>query len=170
MTKSPITYLKINGVCLVLVATVSLSLCLLTNPTLTSAQTPEKVRNIPAEFVPEAGCPISIVDTRTILDVDPFDAPIDARIYISYKNISDKQIAAAKFRVRFCDTAGQELGTFQAPDSTNLGPSQECTQKWKREPVHPKTVSIKVRVLQVKYGDGSLWESQKMQELVPPPS
>jgi hypothetical protein len=170
MTNSPTRVLKINFFCLVWVAIWSLFLCSVFVPTITNAQTTEKVRSITTEFVPEDGCPVSVVDAKAILDVDSFDAPFDARIYISYKNISDRPISAAKFRVRFCDATGAEVNTFQASDSSNLGPGQDCTQKWKKEPLNPRVASVKMRVLLIKYSDGSVWQSAKMQELTPPPS
>src|SRR5437868_6735034 len=64
------------------------------------AQAPTKVRNLGVEFVPEGGCPVEPTNMRCELDVDPFDAPIDARVYVDYKNNSDRAITAVKFRLR----------------------------------------------------------------------
>ena len=106
---------------------------------------------------------------RCDLDLDPFDAPMSSRIYLDYKNNSEKAISAVKFRVRFVDGEGKERGTFHAVDQAYTGPSGDHGQKWKRDfTLHPQVVGMKVRVLQVKYGDGSDWESTKMQELANP--
>lgn len=102
------------------------------------------------------------------MDLDPFDAPIDARIYISYRNIAERPISAVKFRIRLTDDTGKDRGTFHAPDATSVGPGQERQQKWRRDRIDPLTTSMKVRVLQVRYIDGSTWDSVKMQELAQP--
>lgn len=136
--------------------------------TYTYAQTEVKVRTIRSEFVPEAGCPVSVEGLRTDLDVDPFDAPLDARIYIDYKNIGQKPIAAVKFRMRFVDDSGNNMGTFQASDGAVLGPQQQSSQKFKQEKIEPHSTSLMLRVLMVKYVDGQVWESTKA-PLVPKP-
>ncbi len=125
------------------------------------AQTAIKVRSIRSEFVPEAGCPVSVAGLRTELDLDPFDAPIDARIYIDYKNIGQKPISAVKFRMRFTDDSGNNVGTFQASDGAMLAPDQESSQKFREEKIDPLSTGLKLRVLLVKYGDGQLWQSTK---------
>jgi hypothetical protein len=125
------------------------------------AQTANKVRIIRSEFVPEAGCPVSVAGLRTELDLDPFDAPLDARIYVDYKNIGQKPIAAVKFRLRFTDNSGNDVGTFQASDGAMLAPDQESSQKFREEKIDPLSSGLKLRVLLVKYGDGQLWQSTK---------
>lgn len=126
---------------------------------------PGKVRNLDLEFVPESGCPVAMVTGRGELDLDPFDVPIDARIYIDYKNNSDRAISAVKFRIRFMDFENNDRGTFHAPDMELLAPGATGNEKWKHDRVDPRATSIKVRILQVKYQDGSNWLSAKMSEL-----
>lgn len=128
------------------------------------AQSGEKVREFQGDFVSEDGCPVSVNSIRTALDLDPFGVPIDGRIYINYKNVSDKQIDAVKFRLRFVDATGSDVGTFQASDGALLMPGTDHDQKWKREPINQKVIGLKVRVLQVKCPDGSMWESSKLQD------
>jgi len=127
-------------------------------------QTTERVRELQSVLVPEDGCPIQVTGVRTALDVDPFDAPIDGKIYINYKNATDKTIDGVKFRIRFTDSAGGDAGTFQAPDNAVLGPGVDRTQKWKRDSVDPRAVAVKIRVLMVRFNDGSVWQSVKLQE------
>ncbi len=132
------------------------------------AQSAEKVREIPGFFVAEDGCPVSVTSIKTALDLDPFEIPIDGKIYINYKNTSDKQIEAVKFRIRLVDKTGAELGTFQAADGASLSIGMEHAQKWRREPIDQRTSATKVRVLLVKYADGTMWQSAKMQEIDAP--
>lgn len=102
-----------------------------------------------------------MVGLRTELDLDPFDAPVDARIYIDYKNIGQKPIAAVKFRLRFVDDSGNNKGTFQAADGTLVQPGEQGSQKFRENRVYPNVSSVMARVLTVKYLDGQLWESTK---------
>lgn len=108
---------------------------------------------------------------RCDLDLDPFEAPMSSRIYIDYKNSSSKPVTAVKFRVRFVDGEGKERGTFHAVHMAYVGPGGGGSEKFKRDfTLHPSVVGLKVRVLQVKFSDGSDWQSSKMQELAAPPS
>ena len=105
---------------------------------------------------------------RCELDCDAFDAPMDARVYLDYKNNSDRAVSAVKFRLRFVDGEQKDRGTFHV-----LGPAAAPQGvggvKAKRDiTLHPSIVGLKVRVLAVKYSDGSDWSSVKMQELVQP--
>jgi hypothetical protein len=132
------------------------------------AQAPAKVRNVAVDFIPEPGCPIGPMAMRCELDCDAFDAPMDARVYLDYKNNSDRPVSAVKFRLRFVDGEQKDRGTFHV-----LGPAAAPQGvggvKAKRDiTLHPSIVGLKVRVLQVKYGDGTDWTSVKMQELVQP--
>jgi len=131
-------------------------------------QVPGKVRSLDVEFVPEPGCPVAVTNGRAELDLDPFDVPIDARIYIDYKNISERAISAVKFRLRFTDPEMKDRGTWHAPDMELLAPGASGTEKWKHEKVDPRSTSLKVRILQVKYQDNSNWTSVKMSELATP--
>lgn len=95
---------------------------------------------------------------------------MSARIYIDYKNSSDRPVAAVKFRVRFVDGENKERGTFHAVHNAYIGPGASGTEKFKRDfTLHPAVVGLKVRVLQVKFSDGNVWQSTKMQELAAPP-
>jgi hypothetical protein len=143
-----------------------LSLC--SGSSYSYAQSGPSVREFQGDFVTEDGCPIVCNSIRTALDLDPFGVPIDGRIYISYKNVSDKQIDAVKFRIRFVDETGTDLGTFQAADGALVAPGTDHDQKWKREQINQKVTGMKVRVLQVKCPDGSMWQSSKMTEVGQP--
>lgn len=127
--------------------------------------TPQK--EITIDFVKEAGCPIVTTDsnTRAVLDLDPFGAPKDARIYISFKNNSERPVAAVKFRLRYVNTRGEDLGTFHAAQAVILGPGAEARGKWKGTRIHPDTCALKLRVLQVRYSDGTQWNSVKTESL-----
>lgn len=133
-------------------------------------QVPGKVRSLDVEFVPEPGCPVAVTSGRAELDLDPFDVPIDARIYIDYKNISERAITAVKFRLRFTDPEMKDRGTWHAPDMELLAPGASGTEKWKHERVDPRITSLKVRILQVKFQDNTNWMSVKMSELAAPGS
>jgi hypothetical protein len=106
-----------------------------------------------------------VTQARADLDLDPFDAPIDARVYVTYTNISNNPIAAVNFRIRLADGTGKNLGTFRGADGNLLGPGQEHSQKWKHEKVDQHVTAMQIRVLQVRYADGTMWESAKMREI-----
>jgi hypothetical protein len=102
--------------------------------------------------------------------MDPFDAPMDARVYVDYRNNSDRPVAAVKFRLRFVDAQNRDRGTFHAVDMVMVAPGGNHSIKAKRDfTLHPSVIGIKARVLQVKYADGTDWTSVKMQELAQPP-
>lgn len=125
---------------------------------------PERV--LQADFYPEQGCPVGLTSVRSVLEIDPFGAPTASKIYLTYQNNSSKPVAAVKFRCRFSDATNKDRGTFHAPDAYPLSPGASRSHKWKREGgLSPNIASFQIRVLQVKYSDGSMWESIKMQEL-----
>jgi hypothetical protein len=62
------------------------------------------------------------------------------------------------------DATGALLGTFQASDAASLAPGADHEQKWRREPIDRTIAATKIRVLQVKCPDGTMWQSSKMQE------
>lgn len=161
MKNIQLTKLALSFFWSIVIVFLSLGLSEFLPATYTYAQTENKVRTIGSEFIPEAGCPVSVEGVRADLDVDAFDAPLDARIYIDYKNIGPKPIAAVKFRLRFVDDSGNNAGTFQASDSALLAPQQQSSQKFKQEKVDPHSVSLLLRVLMVKYADGGIWESAR---------
>lgn len=133
-----------------------------------NAQMPSRVRALDVNFVPEPGCPVAVINGRTELDLDPFDIPTSARIYIDYKNNSDRTISAVKFRIRFVDPGGKDRGTMHAAHMTVLGPGQQSTEKWKHERVDPRASGMLIRVLQARFQDGGHWHSAKMTELAAP--
>ena len=143
----------------------TLSIYIVVQPYSINAQELNKVRPIACEFIPEPGSPVEVTLAKTELDLDPFDAPLDARMYVTYRNVSGRGIDAVKFRIRFTDAQQQDRGTFHGPDGFPLSPGAERTARWKHEKIDPRTVGMKVRVLQVKFADGSIWQSSKMQEL-----
>ncbi len=133
------------------------SICALT------AQTSGESRPLKAEFYTEDGCPVRLETVRAVLDLDPFDAPLSSKIYITYKNISNLSLSAVKFRLRFTDPEKHDRGTFHAPDSFAVAPGETRAQKWQKENgLHPGITTCHVRVLQVRFSDGSNWESARL--------
>lgn len=111
----------------------------------------------------ENGCPVDIVSAKALLDFNSFGTPESSRVYLTYKNISAKNVFSVNFRVRFTDNSGSDLGTFQGSRTCTVLPDGEGSEKWKKEGVlNPNISSYKVRVLQVKFEDGSQWDSQAM--------
>jgi hypothetical protein len=122
-----------------------------------------------ADFFPENGCPVQLTKVNTILEVDPFGAPTATKIYLTYTNNASQAITAVKFRCRYSDAEGKDKGTFHAHDAVPVGPGASRSQKWKREGgLHPNIAGFQIRILQVKYADGSLWQSARMKELINP--
>lgn len=120
-----------------------------------------------ADFFPEDGCPVRPTAVRSVLEIDAFGAPTACKIYLTYSNISSKPITAVKFRCRYSDPEGKDRGTFHAPDHSIVPPGGSRSHKWKREGgLHPNITGFQIRVLQVKYDDGSLWDSARMVELM----
>lgn len=111
---------------------------------------------------------MEVTGSKVDLEVDSFDAPIAARVYLDYRNVSSKVINAVKFRVGYIDGENKVRGTFHAPDGNVVGPGSSASQKWRGERVDPRVKSIKIRALQVKFADGTLWESAKMNAVVTP--
>ena len=134
-------------------------------PNCSNAQSSEKVRSLPGQFFPEENCPVNITETRTELDVDRFDAPIDARVYVTYTNVSQNPIVAVNFRVRLSDAEGHDLGTFRGGDGFLVNAGESRAQKFKHEGIDPHVTGMQIWVLQVKYAAGNIWESSKLQEL-----
>lgn len=132
------------------------------------AQQNFELRRLGPDFVGEPGCPVVAVGARTELEVDGFGAPIAARHYVDYRNVGNRPIAAVKFRIGYIDDAGKIRGTFHAPDTRIVEPGGQASQKWRGEKVDPRTAAIKMRVLQVKFSDGELWESVKAREVAAP--
>jgi len=132
-----------------------------------SALAQEAPREGSVELAPsvlkENGCPVDIVSAKAVLDFNTFGTPQSSRVYITYKNVSAKNVFSVNFRVRFTDETGADLGTFQGSRTCTVLPDGEGSEKWKKEGVlNPKISSYKVRVLQVKFEDGSQWDSQAM--------
>ena len=83
------------------------------------------------------------------------------RIYIDYKNVSNKALAGVKFRIGYVDIEDQVRGTFHAPDGQSLQPGAVGSAKWRGDRVDPRTKSIMIRGLMARYADGTMWESEK---------
>lgn len=132
------------------------------------AQNNATLKGIEAQFYPEQGCPVEITSMRSVLEIDPFGAPIASRVYITYKNNSTKPVKAVKFRIRYVDASGKNLGTFHAPDGSPLAvsPGGSRANKWRKAGgLHPDIASFKVRVFKVRFSDGSQWESIRAQQI-----
>ncbi len=130
------------------------------------AQTPE-LRNLNSQFKGEAGCPVQVVSSKTVLEIDPIGTPMACRIYLDYKNSSAKTISGVKFRIGYIDGDEKIRGTFHAPDGHVLEPGGTASAKWRGDKVDPRVASTMIRVLVVRYSDGSTWESEKMKDLAP---
>lgn len=131
-----------------------------------SAQSTTTQRSLATHFIPEPGCPIHMDSVQSILDIDPFGAPASSRIYITYRNISTQPIIAVKFRCRYTDAKGLSKGTFHAPDAYQVAPGESRTQKWKRDgELKPDIQTFAIRTYQVKFADGSEWQSPKLKDL-----
>ncbi|MBI4533530.1 MAG: hypothetical protein HY711_06245 [Candidatus Melainabacteria bacterium] len=128
-----------------------------------------KLKLVPTEFVSEPGCPVAISSARTQFELDPFAAPLAARLYIEYSNNGEKPISAVKFRVRFTDESGHDLGTLHAGHVAQIAPGGSSSEKWRHEKVNPKTTEVKIRVLVIRYRDGSTWQSSKTQQVITAP-
>lgn len=137
-------------------------------PSICNAQGSNLVRNLNVQILPEDGAPVVVNSLKAEADLDPFGAPIDVRIYADYKNVSDRPVSGVKFRLRYVDDEGKDRGTFHAPHLYNLGPGMTANEKWKREKVDPRVSGIMVRVLAVKFSDGTVWESSKAGNIVKP--
>ncbi len=130
------------------------------------AQQASQEKALSADFFPEAGCPVQLTALRSVLEIDPFGAPMASKIYLTYTNNSAKPVSAVKFRCRYSDSTGKDRGTFHAPDAYPLPPGGSRSHKWKREGgLHPNITQFQIRVLQVKYEDGSMWVSERMRDL-----
>lgn len=113
------------------------------------------------QVIKESGCPVDISSAKAFLDLNSFGKPEYSRVYITYKNVSGKNVYSVNFRVRFTDDGGANLGTFQGSRTATVTPDGEGSEKWKKAgAINPKITSYKVRVLQVKFEDGSQWESE----------
>lgn len=123
-----------------------------------------RLHTVAHQFIPETGSPVEISSAKTELEIDAFEAPVAARIGIDYKNVSIQPVAAVKFRVGYFDKDGKPRGIFHAPDGKLVQPGASAANKW-RGKVDPRTTSMKIRVLTVKFADGNVWESEKMKEM-----
>jgi hypothetical protein len=128
------------------------------------AQNQLELKEITPELLSEPHCPIAIIAAKTELEVDSFGEPHAVRAYIDYKNVGEKPISAVKFRLGYFDSRGNLKSTFHAADSKVLGVGAMGSQKWRGEKVYPQTVAIKIRILLVKFSDGSIWESEKLKQ------
>lgn len=110
---------------------------------------------------------MSLTKVNAILEVDPFGAPTATKIYLTYTNNASQPISAVKFRCRYSDAEGKDKGTFHAHDGVTVEAGGSRSQKWKREGgLHPNIAGFQIRILQVKFSDGSVWASARMKELL----
>lgn len=120
---------------------------------------------MPNQFVLEEGCPVEVSSAKTQMEVDPFGTPCACRVYIDYRNIGEKPVNGVKFRLGYVDIDGKIGGLFHAPDGKLVSPGGQASGKWRGEKVSPTTKLVKIRVLLVRFSDGSLWKSQKLEAL-----
>lgn len=136
-------------------------------PGLCTAQeiTPFTTQTIAMDVVPESGCPVEITGGRTELGFDSFGLPVFGKTYIDYKNVSDKAINAVKFRVRYLDKNGASRGTFHANDEAFVPQGGLAGGKFAHYKLRSNIHQAKIRVLAVKFSDGSMWESVRMKDI-----
>jgi hypothetical protein len=167
MAKRGVSVLKVTSV---IVSFLSVAFVSVVPGQLSYAQTTPQLKSLTPEFIPEPGSPVEVTSAKVDLEVDSFDAPMAARVYLDYRNVGDRVINAVKFRVGYIDGQGKVRGTFHAPDANVVGPGSSASQKWRGEKVDPRVRAVKVRALQVKFADGSEWQSAKMTNVVAPNS
>ncbi len=127
--------------------------------------TPFTTQTIAMDVVPETGCPVEITGGRTELGFDSFGLPVFGKTYIDYKNVSDKAINAVKFRVRYLDKSGASRGTFHANDEAFVPQGGLAGGKFAHYKLRSNIHQAKIRVLAVKFSDGSMWESVRMKDI-----
>src|SRR5690606_28537717 len=122
----------------------------------------ESMKTIKSEFISEPGCPIqACARPRADLELDNARRPLAARQYLDDMNTSKKTVVAVKFRIGFVDNNG--LATvMQGVDAQQLAPGRKAWQRWRTEVSGP-TRSAKIRVMAVKFADGTFWLSEKAQ-------
>ncbi len=131
------------------------------------AATAEELRALDNQFKTESGCPVQVVSAKTLLEIDPIGAPMACRIYIDYKNTSERTVSGVKFKIGYIDSEENIRGTFHAPDGHQLAPGATASAKWRGDKVDPRTARVMIRVLVARYADGSSWESDKLKGLAP---
>ena len=126
------------------------------------ANTPSALKKFNSEVLGESGCPIQVFGAVCELELDPFGAAFAARHYIDYRNVSNRPIAAVKFRIGYVNSAGIAQKPYSnGSDDHLLQPSEQGECRFRGEKIDPATVAVKVRVLKVKYADGNVWDSVK---------
>ncbi len=131
---------------------------------LTYAQADSKVQNIAIELVAEGGSPIGLDSAEAELEIDQFNTAVALRVYLTYKNTSPHALVGVKFRVQLLDNQGAMCGTFLANDVGTVPAGGTSSQKWRKEGINPATRRLLARALQVKFADGTTWNSDKLHE------
>jgi hypothetical protein len=125
------------------------------------ADTQVTLKKFNSEALGEQGCPVEITGAQTELEIDPFGMPVAARHYIDYRNAGNRQVAAVKFRIGYVHPDGRARLPYQSGDDDHLlQPGEQASRKF-RGSADPETAGVKIRVLKVKFADGSVWESAK---------
>lgn len=109
--------------------------------------------------ISEEGCPVAVDSARAEAQIDPFSKPVALKIFIDYRNNTDKAISAVKFRVLYLDGSGQERGRFLAIQEAMVSPRGHSSEKFRAEKIHPNLAGLALLPIAVKFGDGSSWES-----------
>lgn len=147
--------------CQILVSTAAMALALITPIGCAQAATAPEFKRVRTEVIAEPGCPIVIgASPRAQFEMDTSGYPVAAREYISYKNVSAKTITAIKVRIGFVGEDGMAT-VFQGSDEQTIPPNGIASQKWRTQ-VGSQARGIKLRVLAVKFDDGTTWQSEKI--------
>jgi hypothetical protein len=129
------------------------------------SDTQPELKKFNPQIVGEPGCPVEMVGASTEMELDPFGAPVAARHYIDYRNAGNRPIVAVKFRIGYVGADGKINQPYvNGDDQQQLDPGQMGSKKWRGDKVDPRTTAVKIRVLKVKFADGSVWESVKLNE------
>lgn len=150
--------------CMVVLSFVSSSL-VVGNSVVAQEVAPASTQTIVMEVVPESGCPVEITGARTELGFDSFSVPVFGKTYIDYKNSGEKAINAVKFRVRYLDQNGATRGTFHANDEAFVPQGGIASGKFAHYKLRPNVHQAKIRVLAIKFSDGSTWESVRLKDI-----
>lgn len=153
-------------ICLSLVVSIFLASSVTSSAWSQEGMQAANTQTISMDVVPEPGCPVEVTGARTELGFDSFGLPVFGKTYIDYKNGGDKAISAVKFRVRYLDQNGVSRGTFHANDEAFVPQGAMASGKFAHYKLRKNIHQGKIRVLAVKFSDGTAWESVRMKEIM----
>ncbi len=142
---------------------ITIVFCLSFTGSCSEAQAQSDFRKLIPQFISESGCPIQLIGAMTELELDPSGTPVAARHYVDYRNYSNRPIAAVRFRIGYSDVSGSMYRPFlNGDDKRVLQPGEQASARFRGDKVHPDTIGVKLRVLEVTFADGQVWQSVKL--------